>query len=111
MGRLIWWELGTEANMCGRYLASPMPGADRPEGGDTIDLGPLVANADREVDGDSTPPDGGSGLILPSVGTAAGSDGNHKGLWLAITLLLAAALIAGAGSLALRQRSGAGPSL
>ena len=108
-GPLICWGEGLEA--CQGFPSAPRPGADRPEGGDTIDLGPLVANADREVVGDSTPPQGGSGIILPSVGTAAGSDDNHKGMWLAIGLFLAAALVAGAGSLVLRQRSGAGPSL
>lgn len=105
-GELPDWEDGQE-EFCDGRRSSPLN--VRPEAGDTVDVGMLLPRSEQppsELD-IGAPPHGDG--ILPAVGrSAAGSDGNHKGMWLAIGLLLAAALVAGVGSLALRRRGSRG---
>ena len=91
-GPLICWGEGLEA--CQGFPSAPRPGADRPEGGDTIDLGRVAVPEDEPP---GAPPDALS--ALPEVGTGlafdqAGTSFNWH-LWIGGVMLAAACVAAG----------------
>ena len=122
-GPLICWGAG-RPDSCKGHPRSGLPDAGDPDRGDSVDLGLLEPTEDKPV---GVQPDGTVGIIpstgadfpipsdvtvgeLPETGAGTAAADPSWPFWLAAALI-AAALLAGAGSLALRQRSGAGPSL
>ncbi len=98
-GPTICWGKGSPD--CKGHLRSPLPDADNPGRGDSVDLGTVIRPEDKPV---GVQPDGTVG-VLPSTGiatTAGETSGATWPLWLG-GLLITAALAAGAGSFLLRR--------
>lgn len=68
-GPLICWAPGLDA--CEGFPFSPIPGQDRPVGGDTIDLGRLSASDDVEP---NAPPDDAIGAMPATGGVGLAQD-------------------------------------